>query len=273
MHLASLHLYPVKSLRGFPVESVEIDALGALGDRRFMVTDLQGNFLTQRTVPRMARVSALIEDDTLSLGCEGFGEVRVRRSPDPAAALVPVSVWKSQGLRAEDCGTEASEWLSRVIGSFCRLVRIGPAFSRPVLKSAARTGDIVSFADSVPFLLTTKASLDRLNDRIVEAGGDPVPMDRFRPNVVLQGCEPFAEDSWRRIRIGGVIFMSAGPCARCVVTTTDQLTGSRGTEPLRTLATFRRDSQDPTHVNFGQNLVNETKQGYLRVGDPVEILQ
>jgi hypothetical protein len=152
-------------------------------------------------------------------------------------------------------------------------VRIGPACVRPVQKAAAEPGDLVSFADAAPLLVTNTGSLADLNDRILEAGGEAVPMDRFRPNIVVAGAEPFAEDQWKRIRIGGVVLRSAGPCARCIVTTTDQETGIRGHEPLRTLATFRRNSQDPTYVNFGQNLVNESKVGILRVGDSVEILE
>jgi len=272
MHLASLHIYPVKSLRGLSVESAEIDALGAVDDRRFMVTDAEGRFATQRTMAKMARIWAFIEGAELVLRSEGFGEVRIGHPPDPRAALVPVTVWKSE-VQAEDCGAEPSAWLSRVIGAPCKLVRIGPACVRPVQKAAAEPGDLVSFADAAPLLVTNTGSLADLNDRILEAGGEAVPMDRFRPNIVVAGAEPFAEDQWKRIRIGGVVLRSAGPCARCIVTTTDQETGIRGHEPLRTLATFRRNSQDPTYVNFGQNLVNESKVGILRVGDSVEILE
>jgi uncharacterized protein YcbX len=273
MHLASLHIYPVKSLRGFPVESVELDPLGARGDRRFMVVDPAGTFMTQRTEPRMARIGAFLHDGFLELSSDGFGAMRVGAAPDPGAPLATVRIWKSEGLRAEDCGAQAASWLSAAIGSPCRLVRIGPAFVRPVLKAAARPGDTVMFADAVPFLVTTLASLDWLNDRIAGAGGEAVPMDQFRPNMVVAGAGAFAEDGWRRVRIGGVVFRSAGPCARCIISTTDQATGQRGAEPLRTLAAHRRDPSEPTHVNFGQNLVHESKAGTLRVGDAVEILE
>jgi uncharacterized protein YcbX len=272
MHLASLHIYPVKSLRGLSRDSVEVDTLGALGDRRFMVVDPEGTFMTQRTWPQMARIGAFIGGVSLELTTDGFGGVRVGLVPEPGAPRVTVRIWKSEGLEAEDCGGEASAWLSRVIGTPCRLVRIGPAFNRPVLKAAALPGDVVAFADAVPFLVVSRASLDHLNDRIVGAGGEAVPMNRFRPNLVIEGCGPFAEDQWSRIRVGALVFRPVGPCVRCLVPTTDQLTGVRGTEPMRTLATFRRDEREPTHVNFGQNLVHETMTGILRVGDPVEIL-
>jgi uncharacterized protein len=272
MHLAALFIHPVKSLRGLGVASAEVDALGAVGDRRFLVVDPAGNFLTQRTIPRMARVAATMEGPTLTLRCEGLDDLRVRPGPDPGAPLVAVRVWKSEGLQAEDCGEGPAAWLSRALAAPCRLVRIGPAFSRQVLKAAARPGDLVGFADSCPFLVASEASLGELNRRIGEAGGGGVPMGRFRPNLVVAGCGPFEEDTWKRIRIGEVVFRSAGPSTRCVITVTDQLTGARGVEPLRTLAAFRRDPRDPTDVIFGINLVNESKSGVLRVGDPVTVL-
>jgi uncharacterized protein YcbX len=131
---------------------------------------------------------------------------------------------------------------------------------------------VVSFADAVPFLATSEASLADLNDRIQENQGEPVPMDRFRPNIVVAGGDAFAEDAWNRVRIGSAIFRNAGPCARCIVITTDQRTGERGKEPLKTLASYRRDATDPTNVNFGTNLIHETKQGVVRVGDEIVAL-
>jgi uncharacterized protein YcbX len=273
MHLAALHIYPVKSLRGLAVPSVGMDALGAVGDRRFLVVDPQGVFITQRSVARMAQVGAAIDASALALFADGHGSLRVRREPDPGARLVAVRVWKSDGLRAEDCGDEAASWLSGALGTPCRLVRIGPAFSRPVKPAAARPGDLVGFADAFPVLATSEASLGELNRRIGQAGAAAVPMDRFRPNLVIAGCKPFEEDSWRRIRVGPIVFRAGGPCIRCLITTTDQLTGARGAEPLRTLATFRRDPDDPTSVWFGQNLVHESKAGALSVGDPVVVIE
>jgi uncharacterized protein YcbX len=272
MHLAALFIHPVKSLRGLEVSSAEVDALGPVGDRRFLVIDAGGNFLTQRAVPRMAQVGAFLDESTLTLRCEGFGDLRVRRSPDPRAPLLTVRVWKSEGLQAEDCGGEPAAWISRALGVSSRLVRIGAAFRRQVLKAAARPGDLVSFADACPFLATSEASLGELNRRIAEEDAGAVPMVRFRPNLVLSGSGPFEEDSWTRLRIGEIEFRSAGPSARCAISCTDQLTGERGVEPLRTLAKFRRNPVAPTDVIFGVNLLIETKGGVLRVGDPVTVL-
>ena len=272
MNLAALHIHPVKSLRGLAVQTAAVDQLGAVGDRRFLVTDPTGSFLTQRTVPRMALICAYVDDSVLTLRADGFDEIRVRWAPDPDAHLLSVRVWSSEGLRAEDCGDAPAEWLGAVLRTPCRLVRIGPAFHRPVKPAKARPGDLVHFADGYPFLAVSEASLLDLNRRIEESGGDSVPMNRFRPNLVIAGCDPYSEDAWKRVRIGKIVFRATGPCKRCIVTTTDQATGARGVEPLRTLATYRRDADEPTLVDFGQNLVHEVKSGLLRVGDPVEVL-
>jgi uncharacterized protein YcbX len=272
MHVAALHIHPVKSLRGLAVESARVDSLGAVGDRRFMVVDPSGTFLTQRTVPRMALVDAFLDDSSLTLRSRGFEDVHVRRDPDPQASLATVRVWKSEGLKAEDCGDPACSWLTAVLETPCRLVRIGPEFSRPVSAEFSAPGDRMGFSDAFPFLVVSEASLRDLNSRIEASGGAPLPMNRFRTNLVVAGCEPYQEDSLKRVRIGEIVFRATRPCIRCIVTTTDQLTGVRGKEPMRTLAGYRRDPGDPTQVRFGQNLVNETKSGVLRVGDPVEIL-
>lgn len=262
-HVSGLYIYPVKSLRGYAVQSAEVDALGFVGDRRFMVVDDTGKFMTQRAFPHMARVETKLESETLTLSTEGMSPISVGAAPDPSAEIRQVSVWKSEGLEAEDCGNEVGEWLSSHLSHRCRLVRIGPRFSRPVLKRAAQPGDKVTFADAVPFLLVNEDSLIDLNNRIRAQHGEPVQLDRFRPNIIVSGCAAFVEDSWTRFRIGSLDFLNAGPCARCAITATDQLTGARGKEPLRTLATFRKDTRDPQDVNFGINLVCMHKVGSL----------
>jgi uncharacterized protein YcbX len=271
IRVASLFLYPVKSLRGTPVASAVVDDLGLTGDRRFLVVDPDGRFITQRTVPRMALVSTSLSGGLLNLSAEGAGAISVSIPSAPSAPTLPVNVWSHVGLLAEDCGEEVAAWLGDVIQTPCRLVLAGAAFHRPVTRDEARPGDRFSFADGAPLLVTTIASLDDLNRRIVAAGGALVPMDRFRPNIVLEGTEPFAEDHWTGLDIAGVRFRATGPCDRCIVTTTDQLTGQRGKEPLKTLATFRRDPQEPSSVLFGLNLIQESKSGSVTVGDPVVI--
>lgn len=271
MRIRSLHIYPVKSFRGCDVASVELDELGFVGDRRFLVVDGKGDFLTQRTVPAMATVSTALTDASLKLSADGHGSVSVPRMSDPNATLLPVTVWRDSGLLAEDAGDEVAEWLTRVLAVRSRLVRIGGRFHRPVPKEAAQAGDLVSFADAAPILIASKTSLDELNRRIRANGGKPVPMDRFRANLVIEGnCEPFAEEIWPALRIGDVCLRTAGPSIRCIVTTTDQRSGQRGVEPLRTLATFRRVAGGNA-VCFGVNFIQENKSGRLSVGDAVEL--
>lgn len=288
MHISGLFIYPVKSLRGLAVSSAEIDALGLVGDRRFLIVDDSGQFLTQRTLPRMALIATALNADTLTLSAEHHGSISVPRiaANDTSPAEIAVSIWRSKNLLAEDCGVEPAAWLSSFLGISCRLVRIGGKFRRPVLQKRAYfaappdaptiegrivTSDVFHFADGYPFLVIGEASLADLNDRLAARGEEPVPINRFRPNLVIAGSAPFAEDTWPRLRIGDIAFRAAGPCGRCIITTTDQFTAERGKEPLRTLATYRRDALDPTDVNFGQNLVHETKSGTLRIGDVVTV--
>ena len=293
MHVSGLFIYPVKSCRGHSVPTAELDDHGIIGDRRFMVvTETEGMFLTQRSHPRMALIETTLTKDSLVLSSPKHGSVTVPAFASPAGAgtnpgdrsrgttgqtatLNPVmrrvTVWKST-VNADDCGEEAAEWLTDFLGLPLRLVRMGGTFQRPMLKAAAQAGDVVSFADSCPFLIVSEASLANLNDRILENQGEPVPMNRLRPNIVVNGGEAFAEDSWGRFRIGDVIFRNAGLSVRCIITTTDQFTGARGKEPLKTLATFRRDPASPGDVIFGVNLIHETKRGTLHLGAQVEPL-
>ena len=273
MHLSALFIYPVKSLRGMSLPSVEVDALGLVGDRRFMVVDANGRFLTQRTLPRMALIQTDLGRDTLTLAATGAGSIRVARASDAAAPLRTVGIWRSDGLQAEDCGDTAAAWLEEFLHVPCRLVRAGAQFHRPANKpGVSRNNDVLGFTDAYPVLVIGESSLANLNDRLLAKGEQPVPMDRFRPNFVIADCAPFAEDSWPSIRIDGVTLRAGGACARCVVTTTDQATAEQGHEPLRTLASFRRDPVNPTDVNFGQNFFHETRSGRLHAGADVEVL-
>jgi uncharacterized protein YcbX len=268
MHISSLFIYPVKSLRGFAAPAGEIDALGFVGDRRFMLVNEHNQFLTQRTLPRMALIETALTATDLILRAPHGGSCAVPLRAAAPAGILSVQIWKSQGLLAEDCGVEVAVWLSDFLRFPCRLVRAGEKFRRPNLKSKAQPGDVVNFADACPFMILSEASLADLNGRL----DTPLPVDRFRPSFVVAGCEAFAEDMWTRFRIGAVNFRGAGPCTRCPITTTNQLTAERGKEPLRTLATYRRAQEDPTDVNFGQNVIHETKFGTIRVGDEIELL-
>jgi len=221
-----------------------------------------GRFLSQREHHQLALVRVEIDENKLRLEAPGMSplEVGLEGAVGPACR---VQVWDDECAAVAE-GEDAARWFSKHLGCPVRLVRMASDNARPLGSSTAQPGDQVSFADGFPFLLVSAASLDGLNRRL----SLPVPMDRFRPNIVIEGCEPHAEDDWSRVRIGEVEFRFVKPCARCVVTTVDQATGERKREPLRTLSTYRTvDGQ----VLFGQNLVHEGR-GIVRVGDPVEVL-
>ncbi len=260
--LSALYRYPVKSLRGEAYGALEVGRSGLCGDRQWMVVDRAGRFVTQRQQPRMALVSTRLADDgTLHLAAPGMPDLTVASG---GAACTEVVVWGDR-LEAALAGVEAHAWLSDFLALDCRLVRFAEDVSRAVDPAYAAAGDQVAFADGFPFLLISQASLDDLNARLER----PVPMLRFRPNLVVEGCAPYAEDGWRRIRIGDVGFRVAKPCSRCIIPTIDPATGERGREPLRTLMTYRRRDNK---VFFGQNLVHDGG-GRLTVGMPVEVLE
>lgn len=265
IRLARLRLYPVKGLRGYDCESLELERCGFVGDRRWMVTDPDGMFLTQRQVPAMARIDARCVPGGLGLAAESQGGIEIPL-PGPNAERLDVTVWRDT-VPAVLADSAAAAWLSAVLGRPCRLVHMVDPAARPVDPDYARPDDRVSFADGFPVLLTSETSLADLNTRLAA----PIPILRFRPNLMVSGSTAWAEDRWRRIRIGEAIFRIAKPCSRCIVTTTDQETGERPVpdEPLRTLGTFRRARGG---VMFGQNLVPETL-GRVAVGDAAAVLE
>lgn len=263
MRVTGLYVYPLKSARGVPLREAALDEFGIEGDRRWCLMGADGRVITQRDCPVLATLDVTPSGQGLELRAAGRPPVRVL-PPEPDAKMLPVDVWadRTEGLAA---GARADAWLERFLGRPCRLLYMPARVRRQVSLSYGRPGDRVGFADGYPLLLTSEASLAELNRRLEAA----VPMDRFRPNLVVDAGAPFAEDDWARIRIGDTEFRVVKSCARCVVTTTDQRTGDRGKEPLRTLATFRLVEG---RVLFGQNLIHDGA-GPVRVGDRVEVLE
>lgn len=280
--LAALHRYPIKSCSGEVVESVEVGPRGGRGDREFLVTDAaEGAFLTQREHPRLALVTPRVSPYTSPIvseresvregGADGAVQVLSLDAPEMPHLAVNVRgdgarrtviVW-SDRCRAVDQGDEVADWFSNYLGRPARLARMADDFTRRVdSRYATSPTDQVGFADGYPFLIISEESLADLNRRL----DPPLPMNRFRPNLVIRGEEPFVEDRLEAFRIGGVIFRVVKPCARCVITTTDQSTARVGAEPLATLARFRRVGHK---ILFGQNLTHEGT-GTIRVGDAVE---
>jgi len=261
MSLTALYRYPVKSLGGGEHQVLEVQARGFVFDRHWMVVDPDGGFLTQRQQPRMTLIGARVDGEgVLHLSAPGMPDLAVGPCGDQR---VGVNVW-GDTVSAAQAGHDADAWLSGFLARPCRLVCFPREQVRAVDPDFARPSDQVGFADGFPFLLISQASLDDLNSRLEH----PVAMRRFRPNLVVGGCEAFAEDNWRRIRIGGLEFSVAKPCSRCIIPAIDPQTGVRGKEPLQTLMGYRRRDNK---VYFGQNLIHDGN-GRLAVGMPVEVL-
>ena len=256
MHIAALRIYPVKGLRGVDVPSARLERCGLAGDRRWAILAPNGKALTQRDLPAMARVDAFIEGAFLRLECAGHGGIDAHPTEIPTT----VDVWRTI-IPTHRANPAASAWLTRALGTECTLVHQSDPASRPVTPDLAKPGDVVSLADGFPLLVTNEASLDHLNTRL----RTPVPMDRFRANLVIAGAEAWAEDHWATIQAGSIRLRLASPCARCTVTTLDQQTGENParTEPLKTLGTFHRDTAG--NITFGWNAVPESL-GTIAVG-------
>ncbi|WP_435222506.1 MOSC domain-containing protein [Streptomyces sp. Tue6028] len=269
--LHSIHVHPVKAFRGESPREAVVEPWGLAGDRRWVLIDDGGKVVTQRQQPRLALAAAeLLPGGGLRLSGPGREPIDVTVPAPVGTTALDIFGDKVEGVLADDA---AHAWCSAYLGTDVRLVHMDdPATCRPVDPDFARPGETVSFADGYPLLVTTLASLDALNSLVAQgdhAQEGPLPMNRFRPNVVVSGTDPWAEDDWSRIAIGEVTFRVAKMCGRCVVTTTDQSSAERGKEPLRTLGRHRRVGNQ---LIFGQNLVPESR-GTLRVGDPVTVLE
>jgi uncharacterized protein YcbX len=273
--IAQIYIYPVKSCRGIAVDEAEIAPRGFLHDREFLVVDNEGHFLTQRTKPELALVETALSNGVLHLDAPGLPRIQVSlsgsKTRERMARIMPVVIWHDSVL-ANDAGEESAAWLSEFLGMKSRLVYLGTSYSRPISSEKVSephqpfiSAPEVSFADAYPFLVISEESLTDLNARLPVS----LPMNRFRPNLVLSGCRtPYEEDRLAMFRVNANTFRHRGPCVRCVVTTTNQRTLERGPEPLKTLADYRRTAEGG--VIFGVNFLCESRSGFVRVGDLVE---
>lgn len=259
--ISQLIVYPVKGLKGIAVESALATPRGLAHDRRFMVVGPEGRFLSQREVPAMATIWTEMAGGELLLAAPDAGEIAVPLEPDGGEAL-EVEVWDTR-CAALAPSPGADRWLTTVLERPCRLAYMPDTTRRESKPRRAGPGHLVGFADGYAHLVISEASLAALNARLAR----PVPMDRFRPNIVVRGCEPFAEDGWADFTAGGAALRMAKPCGRCQVTTTDQSTGEvTGPEPLATLSAWRMSPE--FGAQFGMNAVT-VRTGTIRVGDPV----
>lgn len=262
--VSNLIYYPIKACRGFDVNYRRVERMGLAGDRRMMVVTPAGKFLTQREHPKLALVTPALENGWVALSAPDFHSLRfeIRKSGAPVNA----EIWSSKDVRAIDQGGEAANWFSDWLGVKARLVHVDETFKRKLNpKYAVSEEDHTGFADGYPILVISEESLADLNARLAI----PVPMNRFRPNLVVRGCQPFAEDSWKRIRIGGVEMAVVKPCPRCVVTTIDKDTLEKNKEPLKALNAYRKKEGG---AMFGMNVI-PLGEGELQTGMSVEVLE
>jgi uncharacterized protein YcbX len=264
-HVASLAIYPVKSTAALALEQAPVEPRGLALDRRWMVVDAGGSCLTGREHPALLTVTASPVEHGLVLEAPGRDPLRIDRAHG-GDCVMSVEVW-GDVVAAQRVDARADRWLADFLGVDCHLVHMGAGARRAVDADYARNGAEVSFADGFPLLLVGEASLADLNARAPRRAS----MRRFRPNVTVAGAAPYAEDGWRRLRIGPVEFDAPKPCERCVMVTIDPDDGvsDADREPLQTLAGYRR--MPGSGILFGINLVPRGT-GTLRVGDPVEVL-
>jgi MOSC domain-containing protein len=261
--LCALHIFPVKSCAPLVLDAALVEPRGLRHDRRWIVTDAAGTFLTGRQHPRLTLLRATPDRDALALSAPGMPPLQLETPPD--GARVDITVWTNT-VAALPARAGADAWISAFLGMPARFAYMDDACARPVNPDYAKAGDEVSFADAFPLLLISQAALDALNAKLAS----PVPMLRFRPNFVVANTLPHAEDGWKRVRVGSIELDVVKPCSRCVFTTVDFERGAfdPSGEPLRTLITYRRGERG---VTFGQNVIPRGT-GTVRVGDTVEVL-
>ncbi|WP_034294983.1 MOSC domain-containing protein [Herbaspirillum sp. RV1423] len=277
--LSALHSYPIKSCGGISLREADISESGLSLDRSWMLVDRDGRFLSQREHPLMATIATSIGQDALIVRAPDMQALSVPLQYDACVGKVPVAIWKDN-VEALDCGAEMHEWFSSCLGTDARLVRFDPAVRR--ICSRRWTGEATAttqFSDGFPILVVGEASLQDLNQRLQKKGAPTLPMDRFRPNVVLAGLEAYEEDYLDTLTIGEpgteVIIKLVKPCARCPIPGIDQQTGLRDprwpNEPLDTMATYRANDRVDGGLTFGQNAIVVQGAGRrLRLGQEVQ---
>lgn len=260
VQISDLRIYPIKSCKGSSVPSVTFDRYGIVGDRRWMITDENGVFMTGRDFPKLVLAEPRIEKDVMTVSAPGMTLLQLQKTTEHKR---PVAIWNDTTL-ALDGGDEAAAWFSEYLETPCRLVGMDESFRRPVDPDYSPHHDHVHFGDAYPVLLISEASLELLNSKLE----NPLSMNRFRPNIVVRGSDAHAEDLWKSFKIGDLSFDGVKLCSRCVFTTVDPETGEKGREPLRTLATYRHFGGQ---VWFGQNVIHRDKNGSIAVGDRITV--
>ena len=258
-----LNIFPVKALAALPIEESRVSGLGLELDRRWMLVDENGKFYSQREFPILGQCAVSIAGDAIHIETGGDATELPKSVSDGPSKQV--QIWNDT-VEAIEGPPEATVWFTDLIGKSCTPVYLADEVARRVNPHFAPRPAFTSFTDGFPILVANQASLDELNERI--GGADPLPMSRFRPNIVVSSTVPFDEDAWGRVEIGSAEIEGVKPCSRCVVTTIDAETAKMGKEPLKTLATFRKFGSS---VYFAENFV-VNRPGFIRVGDVATVL-
>lgn len=279
MIVSQLCIYPVKSCQGIDLAQAQVKTNGFLGDREMMLVSGSGKFITQRQFPQLAKVQVEIIEQDIILKLEQEDLPDLTFTPVTAGSSIEVEIWRDR-LQAIDQGDEVADWFHQLLNldadKICRLVKQSSEHSRTIEQKYPSEENIpIKFADNYPVMLTATASLAELNQRIAEihlSQRQGIPMNRFRPNIVVETDDPFIEDRWNMIQIGEVRFQVAKPCSRCIITTIDQKQGEKDSlkEPLNALGTFRQLSE--LGVMFGVNLIPQN-EGLIHQGDRLEVLE
>ncbi len=254
--VSELTIYPVKSLRGISVQRFDLSSTGPVDDRKWMVVDNEGHFLTQRKLAAMCLIHTRLEEGRLFISRNDLGEVEVQRGGGNTLNSV---VWQDN-VKAEDCGDDAAQWLSTALQRECRLVYMPSGAERGVPDTTSTVG----FADAYPILLAHQASLDDFNQHLSQA----IAMNRFRPNLVVSGGEAWAEDEWRKLKVRDLNLEVTSPCTRCIMPAVDPETADKQMEVIDALNKHRRFG---TKTRFGQNVIY-ANFGTISVGDRVEVV-
>jgi uncharacterized protein len=258
----SLHVYPVKSCRGINLQTAELVDTGFKYDRHWMLVDEQGHFLSQRQLPQMAGISCTLSDENLIVTAENEEPLTVPLEQLPAG-FKPVKIWNDE-CKAAIVSTQASAWFSKILGQSCELVYLPDSEKRQVDPRYAEPGKIVGFADGFPLLIVSLASIDVLNQKLEQK----VSIDRFRPNIVIDGCPAHAEDDWHKIAIDDIEIQLAKPCSRCVIPSIDQYSSEKHPTILKALASYRRSENK---IFFGQNGLH-SQNGIIRSGQAIQLI-
>ena len=265
--VSQLFVHPVKSLAGIEVNSVNLGELGPDYDRRWMIIDAKGKFLTQRQFPKMCLIKTQLLESVLILSTPDGDEYQLDKSARKSPQQQTQVRVRHDDVLAQDCGDQVADWLSRFLDFSVRLVFMQDQTKRYVDKDFALNSETVSFADGFPILVISLASLDLLNSKLDEA----IDMRRFRPNIVIDGCEPHAEDNWNHIDFAGTTISLVKPCSRCIIPAIEPTTGDKQIAVIKALSDYRRG--DDGQIYFGQNALIKTHSGQaIKVGDAVKVM-